>query len=107
MKKKFVASSKDKKDWMLFTKQMGSISVKEADLVHKNTKVNKIPRLDLHGFSLEQANKTTKDFIIKSFTSGDNSYSISSEKEHCLKHMDFLISYSFDPVNGKVPQHIA
>ena len=41
MKKKFVVSSKDKKDWMLFTKQMGSIGVKEADLVHKNTKVNK------------------------------------------------------------------
>ena len=49
---------------------MGSIGVKEADLVHENTKVNKVPRLDLHGFSLEQANKTTKDFIIKSFNNG-------------------------------------
>ena len=30
VKKKYVTSSKDKKDWMNFTKQIGDISPKEA-----------------------------------------------------------------------------
>ena len=36
MKKKNFISSKDKKDWVAFTKQMGNIKVKESDLL-KNT----------------------------------------------------------------------
>ena len=33
MKKKYSASSKDKKDWADFTKQMSNISVKEGDFL--------------------------------------------------------------------------
>ena len=36
MKKKFVASSKDKKEWTAFTKQMGTINYKKADFLDQN-----------------------------------------------------------------------
>ncbi len=70
MKKKFVVSSEDKKDWMLFTKQIGDINPKEVDLLKQITATNKVRKLDLHGFSLIEANKTVKKFIIESFNNG-------------------------------------
>ncbi len=70
MKKKHFATSKDKKDWIRFTKQMGNISVKESDLPRKNTEINKVQKLDLHGSSLVEANEMVKNFIIKSFNGG-------------------------------------
>ena len=70
VKKKYVTSSKDKKDWMNFTKQIGDISPKEADFLQENTAINKVPKLDLHGFSLSQSNKIVKKFITESFNRG-------------------------------------
>ena len=70
MKKKYVASTKDKKDWPDFTKQIGNVSPKEDDLLQTNIEINKVPKLDLHGFSLSQSNKIVKKFIIESFNRG-------------------------------------
>ena len=70
MKKKHLATFKDKKDWITFTKQIGNINPKESDLWEQNTELNKIRKLDLHGFSLIEANKTVKKFIIESFNNG-------------------------------------
>ena len=70
MKKKYVALSKDKKDWDEFTKQIGNISPKEVDFPQQNIETNKIRKLDLHGFSLIESNKVLKKFIIESFESG-------------------------------------
>ena len=70
MKKKYVVSSNDKKDWTDFTKQIGNISPKEDDLLQTNIEINKVPKLDLHGFSLSQSNKMVKKFIINSFNRG-------------------------------------
>ncbi len=70
MKKKHFATSKDKKDWIEFTKQMGNVSAKESDLPRKNNEINKVQKLDLHGSSLIKANEIVKKFIIKSFNDG-------------------------------------
>ena len=70
MKKKYTASSKDKKDWIDFTQQIGDISAKEADLVQENKQTNKVPKLDLHGSSLTESNKMVKKFVIESFHRG-------------------------------------
>ena len=48
VKKKYVVPSKDKKDWFDFTKQIDSISPKEADLLDQSVEINKIKKLDLH-----------------------------------------------------------
>ena len=70
MKKKYVATSKDKKDWMDFIKKIDSINTKEADLLQENIQINKVKKLDLHGSSLIEANKIVKKFIIESFNNG-------------------------------------
>ena len=67
MKKKFFASSKDKKDWINFTKKMNNISSKEADNINKNPIIYKTRKIDLHGYSLIEANKVISKFIIDSF----------------------------------------
>ena len=70
MKKKNFISSQDKKDWTVFTKQMGNIRAKESSLLKQDIEINKIKKLDLHGYSLIEANKIVKNFIINSFNSG-------------------------------------
>ena len=70
MKKKYVASLKDQKDWINFTKQMGNITSKEADFSRQNIEANKVRKIDLHGFSLIEANKIVRKFIIESFNNG-------------------------------------
>ena len=70
MKKKHFVTPKDKKDWDVFTKQIGDISPKESDLLKENIEINKVKKLDLHGSSLIEANKIVKKFIIESFNNG-------------------------------------
>ena len=70
MKKKYVPSSKDKKDWLDFTKQIGNISPKENDLSQENREINKVLKLDLHGSSLIESNEMVKKFINKCFNRG-------------------------------------
>ena len=70
MKKKYSVTSKDKKDWDVFTKHMGNISAKESDFLKENVQINKVKKLDLHGSSLAEANERVKNFIIESFNSG-------------------------------------
>jgi len=45
VKKKYFATSKDKKEWIAFTKQMDGISVKEDDLLEQNTKKKKSSKI--------------------------------------------------------------
>ena len=44
--------------------------IKILNFIKQNTTVNKIRKLDLHGLSLNQANKIVKKFIIESFEEG-------------------------------------
>ena len=64
VKKKNFISSKDKKHWLTFTKQMGNIKPKESDLLKENIKLSEVKKLDLHELSLDEANKIVKNFII-------------------------------------------
>ena len=70
MKKKYVPSSKDKKDWLDFTKQIGYISPKEDDFPQENIEIKKVLKLDLHGSSLVESNKMVKKFINECFNRG-------------------------------------
>ena len=67
MKKKYTASAKDKKDWINFTKQLKNVSDKEDILFEKNHQIKETRKLDLHGYSLDDANNAVKKFIIESF----------------------------------------
>ena len=69
-KKKYFSSPEDKKDWIAFTKQIGNIHPKEVDFLRQDIKTSEIQKLDLHGFSLNDANHLVKKFIIQSFEQG-------------------------------------
>ena len=66
VKKKYSVKSKDKNDWVTFTKEISHIYDKDIDNEKQNIKIGTIKKLDLHGFSLEDANKIVKKFIIES-----------------------------------------
>ena len=107
MKKKYSASSKDKKDWTDFTKKIDSISTKEEDLLSENKQKNTIPKLDLHGYSLDEANKIVKKFIIEYFNQGYNKLLIITGKGLRSKSYDNpYISKNLSVLKNSVPEYI-
>ena len=107
MKKKYFASSKDKKDWADFTKQMSNISVKESDFLEENQQKIKVRKLDLHGYSLNDANKVIKKFIIESFNKRYNKILIVTGKGLRSKTYDNpYISKNLSVLKNSVPEYI-
>ena len=70
MKKKYSVKSKDKRDWSDFTQKIGKIFNKDLNYNEQNINLNKIRRLDLHGASLDEANRIVKKFITESSKNG-------------------------------------
>ena len=58
-------SDKDKKDWQNFISSKEKIPDKDFKI--KTGNITKIRSIDLHGYTLEQANNTIEEFIIKAF----------------------------------------
>ena len=107
MKKKYSVSSKDKKDWEDFTKKTDSITVKEEDLIKKNNREKKIPKLDLHGRSLDEANKIAKKFIIEYYNKGYNKILIVTGKGLRSKSYDDpYTSKNLSILKNSVPEYI-
>ena len=107
MKKKYFVTSKDKKDWIVFTKQMGNISAKESDILKKNIETNKVKKLDLHGFSLIESNKIVKKFIIQSFNSGYKKLLVVTGKGSRSKSYDNpYLSEKLSVLKYSVPEYI-
>ena len=107
MKKKYSASSKDKKDWVNFTNQIENIGVKEDDLLEENQQINKVRKIDLHGYSLNNANKVVKKFIIESFNQNYKKLLIVTGKGSRSKSYDDpYISESLSVLKNSVPEYI-
>ena len=107
VKKKYVTSSQDKKDWIAFTKQMDAVKPKESDLLEKHTEINKFRKLDLHGSSLIEANKIVRKFIIKSFNNGYRKLLIVTGKGSRSKsHENPYISRKLSVLKYSVPEYI-
>ena len=59
-------SDKDREDWENFLRSRDHIPNK--DFVHKkNIRYEKVKKIDLHGYTIEEANKAIEQFIQKSF----------------------------------------
>ena len=107
MKKQYIVAAKDRNDWISFTKKMGSITVKEVDSVQQNLKINKVPKLDLHGFSLSEANNEVKKFIIESFQDGYKKLLIITGKGLRSKsHNNPYLSEKLNVLKYSVPEYI-
>ena len=63
-------TDKDKKDWRKFTSSRDKVLNKDFKLNKKNIEENTKRIIDLHGFSLENANKIVEGFINNSYQEG-------------------------------------
>ena len=107
MKKKYVTPTRDKKDWIDFTKKMDNIHVKKEDLAEQNIEMNRIKKLDLHGFSLIEANKKVKKFIIESFDNGYKKLLIVTGKGLRSKSYDNpYVSEQLSVLKYAIPEYI-
>ena len=107
VKKKNFISSKDKKDRVAFTKQMGNIKSKESDLLKENIQISEVKKLDLHGFSLIKANKIVKKFIIQSFNSGYKKLLVVTGKGlRSQSHNNPYVSEKLSVLKYSVPEYI-
>ena len=103
MKKKI--SLKDKKDWEKFIKS--SDKVENKDLNYETIRnVNK-KTIDLHGYTLNEANNKIKDFIDKSFLEGVNIINVITGKGSRSKNKeDPYQSADLGILKYSVPEYI-
>ena len=100
-------SRKDKKDWEAFIKQIRDIHPKEGDLLKQNIKLDKIKKLDLHGSSLNEANRKVKEFVNESFNQGYRKLLIITGKGSRSKvDENPYISEKFSVLKYSVPEFI-
>ena len=98
-------SDKDKKDWDEFIKNDEKLPVK--DIFFQKTKLHKILSLDLHGYSLDEANKKVKDFIISSYNKKINKLIIVTGKGlHSQHQKNPYISSTLSILRYSIPEFI-
>tara|TARA_B100000902_G_C26496938_1_gene522048 strand:+ start:105 stop:527 length:423 start_codon:yes stop_codon:yes gene_type:complete len=98
-------SDKDKKDWNKFINSTEKLSNK--DLKNQKNKNLKIRSIDLHGYTLDEANKTIKDFISKAFSENINKLIIVTGKGlHSENEKDPYVSKDFGILKYSVPEFI-
>ena len=80
-------SNKDKKDWEKFVNSKGAIQDKDLQTTKKDfSYIEKI--IDLHGYSLEEANIKIEKFILSSFEKGVRKINIITGKGSRSKNID-------------------
>ena len=98
-------SDQDKKDWQnfLFKKE----KLPNKDLVQSNKKNYKSSEIDLHGFTLDEANKEINKFILDSYENGFNKLRIVTGKGlHSNNEKDPYVSKDLSILRYSVPEYI-
>ena len=85
MKKKL--SEKDKKDWNNFLNSSEKLDNKDKDIPLKNRRIEE-KIIDLHGFTLEEANKKISDFIVDCYENNVIKINIITGKGLRSKNLD-------------------
>ncbi len=99
-------SNKDKKDWDKFINSNEKIPDKDfKNIEKKNVKIRSI---DLHGFTLDEANKTIENFINKAFSENINKLIIVTGKGlHSENEKDPYVSKELGILKYSVPEFIS
>ena len=99
-------SDKDKKDWQDFISSKDKVSNK--DLQIKKNNFEKTRTIDLHGFTLEEANKKIQDFILKAFDDKVSKLIIVTGKGiHSDVEKDPYVSKDLSILKYSVPEFIS
>ena len=98
-------SDKDKKDWEDFLTDNNTLDDKDANSNIRKT--NKIISYDLHGYSLDEANRKIKDLIIDAYNQSINKLIIVTGKGlHSQNDVDPYVSKEFGILKNSVPNYI-
>ena len=99
-------SNKDKKDWDKFINSNEKLPDKDFKNIEK--KSNKTRSIDLHGFTLDEANKTIENFINKAFSENINKLIIVTGKGlHSENEKDSYVSKDLGILKYSVPEFIS
>ena len=99
-------SEKDKKDWENFLSKNERLPNKDININKKIT--FKTRSIDLHGYSLEEANKSIEDFIIKSYQEKINKLIVVTGKGiHSQNEKDPYVSKDLSILKYSVPEFIS
>ena len=98
-------TDKDKKDWQKFINSTEQLPNK--DFKHQKIKNLKVRSIDLHGYTLDEANKTIEDFINKAFSENINKLIIVTGKGlHSENEKDPYVSKDLGILKYSVPEFI-
>ena len=98
-------SDKDKKDWKDFLEKNEKLPNK--DLEKKENKFNITKSLDLHGFTLDEANKKVESFITDCFDQNVSKVIIVTGKGlHSQNDKDPYISQKYGILKNSIPDFI-
>ncbi len=98
-------SDKDKKDWEDFLSSNENLPNKDQNI--NDRKVKKVETYDLHGFSLEEANKKIEELIFKSFEKRVSKLTIVTGKGlHSQNEKDPYVSKEFGILKYSVPEYV-
>ena len=99
-------SDKDKKDWHKFINSTEKLPNK--DFKNQKNKSLKVRSIDLHGYTLDEANKTIEDFINKAFSENINKLIIVTGKGlHSENEKDPYVSKDLGILKYSVPEFIS
>ena len=98
-------SDKDKTDWNNFINSKEKLPNKDINQKHRKTE--KIRSIDLHGYTLDQANKTIESFIKKAFSENVNKLIVVTGKGlHSKNLKDPYVSKDLGILKYSVPEFI-
>ena len=99
-------SEKDKKDWETFLSSNEKLLNKDDKLKKKIPL--KIKSIDLHGYTLDQANKSIESFILNSFEESINKLIVVTGKGlHSQNEKDPYVSKELSILKYSVPEFIS
>ena len=98
-------SEKDKKDWENFLSNKEKLPNKDIKIDKKKT--FKTKSIDLHGYTLDEANKSIESFIIKSYQENINKLIVVTGKGiHSQNEKDPYVSKDLSILKYSVPEFI-
>ena len=99
-------SDKDKKDWDKFIS--GDERLPNKDNKFKRKTILKTKSIDLHGYTLEEANRSIENFITKSYEDGINKLIVVTGKGlHSQNEKDPYVSKNLSILKYSVPEFIS
>ena len=106
MKKKKDLSSEDKKVWDEFIRNLNDVHDKEENSLFNKNRIRRF-KFDLHGFTLDEANKRVKEII---FYCVEKNYKeilfITGKGIHSTNEKDVFVSKNLGKLKFSVPEFI-